>query len=380
MIFDTPEEVLEHFGVKGMKWGVRRQGNAGGYDASAKGETKSLRGKLADRNLRVNTERHAMLTARAAKADIRISELKAEIAALPKGVSARTRFDLNYEKNVTIAQRDKDLKRAQKPPSSGLTPTQKKVLIGAGVAAVVIGVHMAHRRGIDSEAVGAAIRRGESQMKYGDVFRPNPAFASRMTPEQVRSVVAAGVNPNYRSQGGAMNCRRATFAYEMRRRGYDVVATTSPVGYGQNESGLVNALTPGVRNRLSTQSMSSFASNFSSSGLRTRGARGDNRPNPAFTQSVRQLSELRSALSRHPNGARGEAVFDMGPFAHSMQWEIFDGVPHIFDSQKGTHYPTTPDGLRELMIKWGVPRTTEITRLDNVPLDMNFVGRWVRNS
>ncbi len=84
-------------------------------------------------------------------------------------------------------------------------------------------------------------------------------------------------------------------------------------------------------------------------------------------------------MSKQPSGARGEAVFDMGAFAHSMQWEIFDGVPHIFDSQKGSHFPVTPEGLNALMDKWGEPSSTQLTRLDNVDLDLDFLNRWVRN-
>ncbi len=39
-----------------------------------------------------------------------------------------------------------------------------------------------------------------------------------------------------------MNCRRCTFAYEMRRRGYDVAATRTTNGRGQTAVGVYNAL------------------------------------------------------------------------------------------------------------------------------------------
>ncbi len=387
------EDVLEHFGIKGMRWGVITKGKTGSTksnsvldapkasDATADIPKPKTRSRLAERNLRVNTQRYNTLRARAAKSDVRIAEIKTELVGLPK-YSKKAR-ELRYEKSVTIQQRNKDLDKAKKPPSDGLTPTQKKLLIGAGVAGVIIGYHVATKyANTDAEGIGAAIRRGQSQIQHGSMFKPAPGFARVTKLEDVMDVVLPGINPNYRTQGGAMNCRRATFAYELRRRGHDVVATTAPMGYGQNESGLVNALIKGDRNLLSRESMSAFSgmSTISDLSVRTRAAPGDTRTYEAYTESVKKIGKLRESLSKQPTGARGEVVFDMGAFAHSMQWEIFDGVPHIFDAQKAQHFPTTPSGLASLMSKWGSPEVMEITRLDNVDLDMAFLSRWVANA
>lgn len=375
---ESIDDFLEHFGVLGQRWGVRKKPVSNGGENSGGTDKSSIRSRLSERNLRINTAKTNMLKARSEKANIRISELDAEIAALPK--NSYKRYSLNSERNVTVAQRDSDLKKAAKPPTSGLTSTQKKVMVGASVAGVLIGFHVASKH-TDAEGVSAAIRRGRSQREHGDIFKPKPEFSAKMTQEEALKNVVQGINPNHRTQGGSMNCRRATFAYELRRRGYDVVATTSGIGRGQNESGLVNALIKGDRNLLSRESMSNFAAlqNPGIDGVRTRAVPGDTRTYSAMTQSVRKISELKDALSRHPDGARGEAVFDMGGFAHSMQWEVFKGIPHIFDSQKGSHFPVTSEGLNKLMDKWGEPAVTEITRLDNVDLDLKFLSRWVSN-
>lgn len=367
---------FEHHGIKGQRWGVVNKDKSGG-------DNSSIRSRLSDRNLKINTDRQNMLKARAAKGNVRISEINNEIKALPPGIkSVYKRRDLNVQKNATVKQRDSDLKKATKPPTSGLTSTQKKVLIGAGVAAVVVGYSLASKY-TDAEGIAASVRRGQNQLKYGDVFKRNPDFAGEMSSQEVLKNVVKGINPGYGSTGGHMNCRRATFAYELRRRGYDVVATTSPTGYGQNESGLVNALIKGDRNLISRQSMSNYAhfhDVVGGAGVRTRAVARDTRTHSAFTESVHELSKLREVLAKQPHGARGEAVFDMGGFAHSMQWENFNGVPHIFDAQKGSHFPVTAKGLRDLTNKWGQPSVTHITRLDNVDLDLGFLSRWATNS
>ena len=56
----------------------------------------------------------------------------------------------------------------------------------------------------------------------------------------------------------------------------------------------------------------------------------------------------------------------MRRFIHSMQYEVFDGVPHIFDSQKASHFPVTEEGIAKLINKWGDPAGAAITRLDNL--------------
>lgn len=178
-----------------------------------------------------------------------------------------------------------------------------------------------------------------------------------------------------------MNCRRCTLAYELRRRGYDVVATTSPIGYGQGETGLVNALIKGDKNIKSKASLSNAAT-FESSlvGQLRSQVSGDKRTNPAETNSVQNVKDLIGVLSGKPNGARGEAVFNQGSFAHSLQWEIIDGTPHLFDAQKGQHFPVTEQGLVDFQAKWGKNLGVEVTRLDNVDLDLAFLSRWAENA
>jgi hypothetical protein len=62
-----------------------------------------------------------------------------------------------------------------------------------------------------------------------------------------------------------------------------------------------------------------------------------------------------------------------------MAYEIIGGKPMIFDSQKGVMYDASK-GLGKLTEHWGIPAGAELTRLDNMPLDMKFLSRWATNA
>lgn len=369
------EDFLEHFGVKGMKWGVRNEDD-GGSGRSGSSEP-GLRSRLATRQAEAKARSAANFTARAAKKKVRISEIDKEIASLPDGDRRAyyKKSNLKYERELTQRQIDADMRQAGKIEKARLTPTQKKVLIGA---AVVGGVLAAHYLSNNHERIGANIRRIQSERTYGSQFRINKDLAdTNLSASQIRERVSASVNPNFRSAGGQMNCRRSTFAYELRRRGYDVEATTSSMGMGQSETGLINALIKGDKNIFRRASLSSMV--VSTGDARSRPTARDLRANPAFTEKVKDVAKLKDALAKHGPGARGEVVFNEEAFGHSLSWENIKGVPHLFDNQKGAHFPVTAEGLKKFADKWGHPKEMDITRLDNLDLDLNFLGQWVKN-
>ncbi|MBA2727662.1 MAG: hypothetical protein H0U49_05765 [Parachlamydiaceae bacterium] len=357
---------LEHFGVKGMQWGVRKNSN-------------SLVKSLSNRQTRIKDTKAATLVARAAKSKVLVSELNSEIKALPLGLrSGYKRSTLKNKRDVTEKQISRDTKQAEKTRNSRLTPTQKKVLIGAAVVGGVLAVGYLSTR-VDQETIGSAIRRARSQAEHGSIFKINKDLAApNLSASQILSNVSKSVNPNYGSPGGTMNCRRATFTHELRRRGYDVQATTSAVGRAQNETGLINALVKGDKNPIQVSSLSAMLNEEGSS--RARPMASDTRTYKAFTERVDSINNLRDSLSKQPNRARGEVVFEEYGFAHSMAYEVVNGIPHIFDSQKGTSYATTTEGLGKLAAKWGNPSAMEITRLDNVDLDLVWLSRWAENA
>jgi len=167
-----------------------------------------------------------------------------------------------------------------------------------------------------------------------------------------------------------------------------VSATTSAVGWGQSESGVINALTTEGKDFFKPTSLSTSVVTTGGSNK----APGDLRKAPGVKQIVEGLSGRTSAqnifgadsdslpvlkeLAKQPNGARGEVVFKFSTFGHSMHYEIVDGVPHIFDSQKATVY----DATKRVESKWDGFSAAEIRRLDNLDLDLNFLSRWATNN
>lgn len=182
-------------------------------------------------------------------------------------------------------------------------------------------------------------------------------------------------------------------------------ATTSSMGWGQSESGVINAVTPGATNFYNKMSMSRAVVDKG----RDTVATGDVRSSPlkkilveglgtdaqssvarvvAAVKAGKSPAELLNAtessskkvleeLAKQPNGSRGEVLFKFPGFGHSMAYEVIDGVPHIFDSQKANHYHAAGKMVES---KWDGFHSAEITRLDNVDLDLNFLTRWATNN
>lgn len=367
----TREEALAHFGVKGMKWGVVNEDQPMSKEQKRENKAKKF-------------------DAKAELMNTKISDLQKEIDNLPGGVKAYyKKAALQAKIHDAKERRDYLLKDAKAVRNKKLTSTQKKLLVGGIAAAALVGTvaaSSAYGVGKQSGEIDSLLLRGEAFLKTKSFDSLNNPFnitknsdllQANMSPSAILNKIAKPVNPLYDTAGGHMNCRRCTFTHELRRRGYDVRATTSMVGWGQSESGLINAVTKGTRDKFGSTSLSTMV-------VGGRGIRGkiatDSRINPVKTTSsikkeISKFSDLLPGFLGQPNGARGEIVFDFEAFGHSMAYEIFDGQPVIFDSQKGVMYRGV-DGIKELTSKWGIPSGAEITRLDDVDLDLAFLSRW----
>jgi hypothetical protein len=345
----------------------------------------------------------------------KISELKAANEKLQGTQTLAKRYERNTNaQSITAIERSqkKALRDAEAAQKGKLTSTQKKAIVG-GVAVGAIVAYSVYTRGSQSGAFNSYALRGSAFLQGKKVpFNVNSKLSGHMSAEQLLHQVAKPVNPGYSSMGGKMNCRRSTFAYELRRRGFDVHATTSAVGWGQSESGVINAVTTDSKDFLSSLSMSSAVVNTGKSSV----AKGDVRTNPVkkilldnlttagstndMDSAARVLANVKAGrpiwkgvdeakatvsssqkvleeLAKQPSGARGEVVFKFPGFGHSMAYEIVDGVPHIFDSQKGTLYNASTKMVES---KWDGFTGAEIMRLDNVNLDLNFLTRWATNA
>ena len=361
------DDFLAHYGVKGMKWGVRKSEKS---DGSPKPLTERKVKKI------------EKLTAQRDKNDINLKALDAEIDAMPPGwKKSYTKFSMGGYRSTLVSDSERLTKDIDAIEKGKLTSTQKKMVVGAAVVGAVVA-YGAVSVGIESGNFNSMALRGKALLDGSDsIFAKNSAFAGYKTGADVAAHVIGGVNPNYTTAGGKMNCRRCTMTYELRRRGYDVQATTAASGWGQSESGLINSMKGAGPKRYGSTSLTGMVTS-ASGGVRKQ-LRGDRRKNIAETFATKSASrdDVLSSLAKQPVGARGEAAFNFGRFAHSLAWEKFPDGTYLFDTQKGKSYKVEDEAsYSSFRRKWGLGNSVDFTRLDNVALDDKFVSRWATNA
>lgn len=274
MIHQEDIEFLQHYGVKGMKWGVRR-------------------------------DRYQLRAARKTKE----SSTKTKVA--------------------------------------GANP----LIIGYGATIVAMVLAQKGALYLDSG-------RKDAKKTGTKEFKQNSDLKKKMSSKQLQEKVVKQINPDYPGQGTKANCRRATMAYEMRRRGYDVQATKSDFASGQTHKGMRNAV--GTDFGRMSWGEESFA---------------DRKTFSSYSPE-KKAEVVFTALSKNPDGSRGELGlgWTMGG-GHSMAWEIVNKKPVIFDTQNGKTYASVKDFAKftPVMIEGAQ------TRLDNKTVNSEFIKRWVKD-
>jgi len=269
--FASPEEALAHYGVKGMKWGVRKERKTNPGDA-------------------------------------------AKVAGVNRRLAA----------------------------------------IGATYAALVVGRVYTNRRDTRRRKYDDGAHYQEKQA--GREWKKNHDLAKKMSVDELYKNVVKPINPKYGKAGTKANCRRATFAYELRRRGHNVKATPSHFATGQSMRAVMNVM--GTTQR----PQSVWGMNMI----------GD-RQTMAAIKPAQRAQRVFDALNKNPDGARGELAFAWKyGGGHSVAWEKLDGKTVIFDAQSGI----TWRDAKSLTKYAPVMSETAYTRLDNAKLDTEFLKRW----
>ena len=224
----------------------------------------------------------------------------------------------------------------------------------------------------------------------GSIFKKNKDLSNPdFDAHDISTFVVRKINPEYGARGTKVNCRRCTFAYEMRRRGYDVSATKTSNGRGQNFAGLYNVLRPEGEKPVRSGIMSTMTRMLKEYDSKTEEVSGP------FSSAMKKFSEglgehliesgesdassaIFSALSKNPNGARGELGVTWKPGGgHSIAWEIVKGKAVIFDTQSGERF----DSPEKLAASYGKNiAKAAFTRLDDKPLNEDFLLRWLKNA
>lgn len=263
----------------------------------------------------------------------------------------------------------------------------KKALIGAGVVGGLLLTYGTYKL-VDSGQAHQFMASGREFLTGEPAhWKTNPFLSERMDADRIMKDVVRPINPGYGDLGTKMNCRRCTFAYEMRRRGMDVRATRSIGGTGQNAPGFLNATTPGSHLGTSLPSMwvNLMRKGLESPlGIASRHATGVEPILDANSRWAKSYSPAKKAqlifeaLGEHPDRARGELgiSWKFGGH-HSLAWEIIGGKPVIIDTQSGRIYR---DAIKFAEDMGDAISEAGATRLDNLRLNDNFLRRWIQNA
>lgn len=365
---DDVTDFLEHYGVKGMRWGVRKE--------------ESNKKQISRQD-----KRQATREARAQKYVIKAETLQTKINEINKEPASNW-FNAQKTKIQTknlSKERDSALRDAEAKRQGKLTRKQKAIVAGVVFVSAYATYKVANTGEFNRMAMkGKAFFEGQDSSSW----KKAPKLASTdFDVSTIKFAVVDQINKDYGAPGTKVNCRRCTFAYEMRRRGYDVAATRTTTGSGQDRTGMYNALTPGAKlvrpgkvsiiSRLVSESLKNTSGDISSFTRHLDVMKPDGKTLISASSGGLKPTDIFSALSTQPNGARGElgVSWKIGG-GHSMAWEIVKGKPVIFDAQTRRVYEN-PETLLKLT---GAMKEAGFTRLDNVPLNEDFLMRWVKNA
>ena len=353
---------LEHYGRKGMQWGVVNDD-----DAPSSNSTKASQLKKDS----VTPEQAAKREAKAVKYDTAATKLRTEQASLQKRLDkSPSAFEKHQLKNE-IKEIDKLAKTAEKDAIAAregrMSSRKKKLLVGAAVAGGLVATYGSYKMTQSGQFTSMATK-GKAHLNGNpmDLFKKNSKLANPdYSADDIMKNVIPGVNPGYGKWGTNMNCRRATFAYEMRRRGYDVQATRTSNASGQTALGVVDAMTTkkldkGTKMR---SALEDYAYGLGKVGFETE-----------------DRTSIFKRLEQEPDRSRGEFAVawksgmpGIPGGAHSMAYEIIKGKAHIFDAQTGEEYKNSQNTDMFYNIQ-----SAAFTRLDNATLNENFLSKWVR--
>lgn len=190
---------------------------------------------------------------------------------------------------------------------------------------------------------------------------------STMDANSIFTKVVSRINSG--GAGSTMNCRRCTFAYEMSRRGFDVAATKSLSGTGQNGLGLYNAI--------SDNPIKGGVFGFISRAFKDPTTLNRIKPIAVLQHPEGMAKGIFETLSSFPDRARGELTMHWkeSGAGHSMAWEIINRKPIIYDCQSFQMWES-PESFKDIANHIA---NAGAFRLDNKSLNYDFLLKWVKN-
>lgn len=218
-----PEDFLTHYGVKGMKWGVRKDEDSSAdytkaavefYKSKSASElqaegAKKLKAQAeqtfssAKVNVKAGRERRAdRIDENVTKLNDHAKKLQQDIDSTPSGfVNSVRRRSLVNELDETIKARD-SLQKSSDQIRSGKLTDNEKILIGVGSAFVVGALVLYGKKTYDQHSFQAANKsflddnRRKSEEQWAEIFGNSPRF-SRSSGHAPGRLQVNGVGPGF---------------------------------------------------------------------------------------------------------------------------------------------------------------------------------------
>ena len=338
IVYNTDLSYLEHHGIKGQKWGVRRFQNVDGTYTEA-GRKRYDIGKPRESS----NQSSIALRGNAGSGGVsgfikkRQNEMQEYQAKHIQEEKSRTdRFDQSKESNLDVLHN-----------TSKMTRIMKNVITGNFVDLGVMAVKAIGGQATASVKTNKVTKANES----GEVDKKT-GFHKKQDREYTRKEDMKSVNPGFKNLNANTknNCMLCTMTYDLRKRGYAVSANTGMSGYYSDDI-----------KRWYPKAKVQTVKNTDADGKKSRSALVKN--------TIDELEKMGP-------GARGNLavmfssskLFDVPAGGHSMAFEISpQGKLEILDCQTNKVYSNPQSILSRCM-------NVDYSRLDNVDLDLTHIS------
>lgn len=344
---------LCHYGVKGMKWGVRHDYEPVGRRRSGKNTETHSNAKKSSRSTNVTTSKSSSDKNRFHLSEKQKKVLKVGAAIVGTALAAYGGYKLGRfiasgkareaGEAAVRKMRDKTTPKRLETPNNAVKRLEAPKHLGED------GGKKLTKRDLD-------LRSREFDLKTGFMKKNKD-----MTPEED----LAAINRFFlEKEGSTNNCTFCTTAYELRRRGYDVTANFTDQGRSVNHAAR-------FFKDAKIEGDSEFVKKVDWNDVL---ARSEKDPQ-ATTVALRMYYDDfgKSMVEKYGEGARGNlAGFYNQGGGHSMIWEIKDSRFILRDGQTNTTYDNPIE-----MLQYFVPGKIEYFRTDNLEIDVDRIKEAV---